>query len=42
MPEAKQDIIFKEAELRLNRIAREIGELRLSVPFVTFEAIRKS
>ena len=36
----KQDKIFIEAEKRLNRIADEKGELRLSVPFVTIEAIR--
>ncbi len=38
VPEGKQKEIFEEAEKRLNRIAENEGELKLTVPFVTIEA----
>jgi ubiquinone/menaquinone biosynthesis C-methylase UbiE len=39
VPEAKQKEIFEEAEKRLNSIAENEGELKLTVPFVTIEAV---
>jgi arsenite methyltransferase len=39
VPEAKQKEIFEEAEKRLNRNAESKGELRLTVPFVTIDAV---
>jgi len=37
LPEDKGDLIFDEIETNLNGIATKFGEIRLSVPFVTFE-----
>jgi len=39
VPGAKQKEIFEEAEKRLNSIAENEGELKLTVPFVTIEAV---
>ncbi len=39
VPAARRDALFAELEARLNHQARELGELRLSVPFVTVSAV---
>jgi len=37
LPEEKVELIFEQIEAKLNDFAGEIGEIKLSVPFVTFE-----
>jgi ubiquinone/menaquinone biosynthesis C-methylase UbiE len=41
VPEHKQEQIFKETETRLNGIAKTEGELKLTIPFVTIDAVRQ-
>ncbi len=41
VPVALRDSFMADFEARLNRVARELGELRLTVPFVTVSAGRR-